>query len=139
MTDKLSKKHRSWNMSRIRSKNTSPEMRVRSVLHKQGYRFRLHQDNLPGNPDLVLKKFRLAIFVHGCFWHRHKGCKFAYLPKTNTEFWDDKFNKNIERDQRVEDKLHDLGWKTLTIWECETKNAEIIIDKVKKNSNENNY
>ena len=130
MADKLSKKHRSWNMSRIRSKNTSPEMRVRSVLHKQGYRFRLHHENLPGKPDLILKKFRLAIFVHGCFWHRHKGCKFAYRPKTNTEFWDNKFNKNIERDQRVEGKLHDLGWKTLTIWECESKHEEIIVEKV---------
>ena len=122
MVDRITKEHRSWNMSRIRSKDTSPEKRVRSFLHRAGFRFRLHVKSLPGSPDIVLPKHRTAIFVHGCFWHRHPGCRFAYTPKTRTNFWQNKFKQNIERDQRKERLLLEAGWHVLTVWECETKN-----------------
>jgi DNA mismatch endonuclease (patch repair protein) len=91
MTDRLSREHRSWNMSRIRGKDTAPELLVRSTLHRTGYRFRLHSQTLPGRPDLMLPKYRTVVFVHGCFWHRHKCCKFAYTPKSRTAFWNAKF------------------------------------------------
>lgn len=120
MTDKISKEQRSWNMSRIRSKDTLPEKRVRSFLHREGFRFRLHVKKLPGSPDIVLAKYKTVIFVHGCYWHRHSGCKFAYNPKTRVEFWKEKFRQNIERDQRNEARLLESGWSVLTVWECET-------------------
>lgn len=126
MVDRISKQHRSWNMSRIRSKDTAPEMRVRSFLHRHGYRFRLHDKNLPGSPDIVLKKHRTAIFVHGCYWHRHLGCKYAYTPKSRVEFWEKKFEQNVERDSVKERTLQDAGWNVLTVWECETKSPEQI-------------
>ena len=120
MVDKISKEHRSWNMSRIRSKDTSPEVRVRSFLHREGFRFRLHLNDLPGRPDIVLPKYKTVIFVHGCYWHRHPDCKFAYNPKTRVEFWQEKFKKNVLRDQKNETRLHKSGWRVLTVWECET-------------------
>ena len=120
--DKISKEHRSWNMSRIRSKDTTPEKTVRSLLHKMGYRFRLHRKDLPGKPDIVLPKYKTVIFVHGCFWHRHENCKYASIPKTNTEFWLDKLNKNVERDKKNQAELKKLGWKVIVIWECEIIN-----------------
>jgi DNA mismatch endonuclease (patch repair protein) len=100
MVDHLTRAKRSWNMSRIRSGNTKPEKVVRSLLHAMGYRFRLHRKNLPGKPDIVLPKYKTVIFVHGCFWHRHPGCKNATMPKTNTEFWEDKLSQNIDRDRK---------------------------------------
>jgi DNA mismatch endonuclease, patch repair protein len=121
MADSLTKEHRSWNMSRIKSTNSKPEIVVRSLLHCMGYRFRLHRKDLPGKPDIVLPKYRTVIFVHGCFWHRHLNCKYAYSPKTRKEFWNNKFLKNIERDNLVKRSLEDIGWKVLIIWECETK------------------
>lgn len=121
MTDRLTKEKRSWNMSRIRSKDTSPEMRVRSYLHKAGFRFRLHGKELPGRPDIILPKYETVIFVHGCYWHRHIGCKLAYMPKTRVEFWQEKFRKNVERDRIKEKKLLDAGWTVLTVWECMTR------------------
>lgn len=121
MTDRLSREKRSWNMSRIRSKDTSPEMRVRSYLHKAGFRFRLHEKSLPGRPDIVLPKYRTVIFVHGCFWHRHLGCKLAYMPKTRVEFWREKFRHNVERDRVKKDQLLESGWTVLTVWECMSK------------------
>lgn len=121
MTDRLSKEKRSWNMSRIRSKDTSPEMRVRSYLHKAGFRFRLHEKNLPGRPDIVLPKYETVIFVHGCYWHRHPGCKLAYMPKTRVEFWQEKFRQNVERDRVKKDQLLESGWTVLTVWECMSK------------------
>lgn len=124
MTDRISKEHRSWNMSRIRSKGTEPERRVRSTLHRMGYRFRLHRKELAGIPDIVLKKYRTVIFVNGCFWHRHKGCKFAYTPKSRIDFWQQKFNENIHRDREVLKDLTNLDWRVLTIWECQTENPE---------------
>ncbi|MES0491809.1 MAG: DNA mismatch endonuclease Vsr, partial [Leptospirales bacterium] len=97
MTDLLSKEKRSWNMSRIQGKNTKPELIVRSYLHSLGYRFRIHRKDLPGKPDIVLTKYKLVIFVHGCYWHRHKNCKLAYTPKSNVDFWLKKFDENIVR------------------------------------------
>jgi len=124
--DRLSKEKRSWNMRRIPSSNTKPEIKVRRQLHALGYRFRLHRADLPGKPDIVLPKHRLAILVHGCFWHRHRGCKYAYSPKTRTEFWKNKFNSNVQRDQLVIQELERLGWNTAIVWECETRNADSL-------------
>lgn len=117
--DSLSPEHRSWNMSRIRSTNTKPELRVRSLLHRMGFRFRLHRNDLPGKPDIILPRLKTVIFVHGCYWHRHPGCKFAYEPKTRVEFWTAKFADNVERDKRNRDALDALGWRVIVIWECE--------------------
>ena len=118
--DRISKEHRSWNMSRIKSGNTKPEIVVRSLLHKLGYRFRLHRKDLPGKPDIVLPRYNSVVFVHGCFWHRHNGCKKATVPKTKNIFWREKFKGNIERDIKVQEELQSMGWKILIIWECET-------------------
>lgn len=126
MTDIISKERRSWNMSRIRGKNTQPELIVRSVLHKMGYRFRLHRKNLPGKPDIVLPKYKTVIFVHGCFWHRHKGCKFAYIPKSRISFWNRKFDRTLQLDKINLNKLKRLGWNVLTIWECDISNTNKI-------------
>ena len=117
-------------MSAIKSKNTKPEIKVRKVLHSMGYRFRLHSKNLPGSPDIVLPKFKTVIFVHGCFWHRHKNCKYASTPKTRQEFWNKKFKTNIERDLEIQDKIKNLDWRSVVIWECETKNMENLRDKI---------
>lgn len=128
MTDIISKEKRSWNMSRIQGRNTKPEIIVRSLLHKAGYRFRLHKKDLPGKPDIVLFKYKTIIFVHGCFWHRHLGCKYSYTPKTRTDFWESKFKHNMSRDIENITELKGLGWKVLVIWECET------IDEIALNS-----
>jgi DNA mismatch endonuclease, patch repair protein len=122
--DNISKKKRSWNMSQIKGKNTKPELKVRSLLHSMGYRFRLHRKDLPGKPDIVLPKYKTAIFVHGCFWHRHSMCKYAYTPKSRVEFWESKFRNNIKRDEVNIKKLRGLGWNVVIIWECQTKNLE---------------
>src|SRR5438309_147923 len=117
--DRLSKEQRSWNMGRIRSRNTGPEITVRSALHRLGFRFRLHSKALPGKPDIVLPKWNHVIFVHGCFWHRHSGCKMAYTPKSRSEFWSEKFKQNVARDEAAQLALTTLGWTVSTIWECE--------------------
>jgi DNA mismatch endonuclease, patch repair protein len=124
--DRLTPSHRSWNMSRIRGKDTKPEVRVRSALHRMGYRFRLHSRNLPGKPDIVLPKHATVVFVHGCFWHRHPGCRFAYTPKSRIEFWQAKFDRNVERHREVEEQLEELGWSVVVIWECETTKPETL-------------
>jgi DNA mismatch endonuclease (patch repair protein) len=121
MTDSLSPAKRRWNMSRIRSKNTKPEILVRSALHKMGYRFRLHQKYLPGTPDIILPKYNTVIFVHGCFWHRHDGCKYCYTPKSRENFWRSKFQDNVKRDIKDTEELINLGWRVIVIWECEAK------------------
>jgi DNA mismatch endonuclease, patch repair protein len=121
MTDHLSPEDRSWNMSRIKGKNTKPEKTVRSALHKMGYRFRLHRKDLPGKPDIVLTKYKTVIFVHGCFWHQHKGCKYAYQPKIRVKFWRKKFQGNFERDIRTRKELRKMNWKPKVVWECQTK------------------
>ena len=118
--DSQTKEHRSWNMSRIRSTDTKPEMLVRSFLHRNGFRFRLHVKNLPGHPDIVLPKHRTVIEVRGCFWHRHPGCKSATTPSSNSDFWQAKFKRNIERDKQHADELTALGWQLIVVWECET-------------------
>ncbi len=106
-------------MSRIRAENTRPEVLIRSALHRMGYRFRLHVRTLPGSPDIVLPKLKTVIFVHGCFWHRHPKCKYAYNPKSRIDFWQTKFRRNVERDQAVIKKLRALGWKVKIVWECQ--------------------
>ena len=121
--DRLTPEHRSWNMSRIRSANTKPEKVVRSILHACGFRFRLHRKTLPGKPDIVLPKLNTVIFVHGCFWHRHEGCRYAYTPKSRVEFWTRKLERNRQRDVENVSALHALGWRTLVVWECETKDT----------------
>lgn len=130
MTDRISPERRSWNMSRIRSKNTSPEMRVRSFLHRAGFRFRLHVKNLLGRPDIVLPKYRTVIFVHGCYWHRHSDCKqgtyFPKVPRQGVEFWKQKFANTVERDLRNRVALEKAGWIVIILWECETKSEEQI-------------
>jgi DNA mismatch endonuclease (patch repair protein) len=114
---------RSRMMSGIRSKDTQPEMLVRKYLHSQGFRYRLHARKLPGSPDLVLPKYKVAIFVHGCFWHRHHGCRYATTPASNAERWKLKFDTNTERDARKENMLRAAGWRVIVVWECELKRA----------------
>ena len=121
MVDRVSEERRSWNMSRIRARNTKPEIAVRKLLHSMGYRFRLHRKELPGSPDIVLPKFRTAIFVHGCYWHRHPDCRFAYTPKSRVDFWTRKFDENVARDRRVISDLSAAGWRVLIVWECEVR------------------
>ena len=124
MADRISEEKRSWNMSRIKGSDTKPEIAVRSFLHRQGLRFRVNDKNLPGKPDIVLKKYRTIVFVDGCFWHRHTGCKFAYTPKSRTEFWIKKFKSNVKRDRIVNPMLKEQSWNVVRIWQCETKTSE---------------
>ncbi|HQC82107.1 MAG TPA: very short patch repair endonuclease [Bacillota bacterium] len=136
MTEKLTKEQRSWNMSRVRSVDTNPEKIVRSWLHLNGWRFRLHDKTLPGSPDIVMKKYGTVIFIHGCFWHSHQGCRRATIPKTNREFWEKKLKGNLERDKKAREQLSQMGWKVIVIWECEVKNGkfkDIIIKSLKPN------
>lgn len=123
---------RSALMSRIRGKNTKPEMAVRRKLHAMGYRYRLHVHSLPGTPDLVFPGRRKIIFVHGCFWHRHQGCQYAAVPKTRPEFWQEKFRQNVERDKKAIDELNAGDWDVLIVWECEVKNLELLQERLRK-------
>ena len=133
MSDKLTPEKRSWNMSRIKGKDTKIEVEVRKYLFSKGYRFRKNDKRYPGKPDIVLPKYHVAIFVHGCFWHRHEGCKDATTPKTRTDFWLEKFDKNVKSDQIKQEKLRELGWKVIVIWECELKRSfQKTMDKVEK-------
>ncbi len=118
MIDQPCSEHRKWNMSQIKGKNTKPEMLVRSILHRHGYRFRLHVDSLPGKPDIVLPKYKIAIFVHGCFWHMH-GCNNSRIPATRHVWWKEKLESNVRRDRRIFEELQSLGWKVLVVWECQ--------------------
>lgn len=122
--DTLVKEERSRLMSRIGAKNTKPEILLRKYLHAKGIRFRLHRTDLPGRPDVVLPKYKAAIFVHGCFWHQHPGCKKARVPKSNVDFWEAKFARNAERDARKTRDLEALGWRVLVVWECEIESAD---------------
>lgn len=124
--DILVPEQRSSLMSRIRSKDTAPEMTVRRLAHALGFRFRLHRRDLPGSPDLVFPSHRKVILVHGCYWHRHEGCRYAYSPKSNTKFWQSKFEANIARDQRAASALETFDWNVLVIWECETRNVDTL-------------
>lgn len=116
-------------MAAIRGRDTGPEMVLRRYLHAAGLRYRLHDSKLPGRPDVVLSRDRIAVFVHGCFWHRHPGCRFAAMPRTRQAFWSDKFAANVARDQRVEDRLRSMGWQPLVIWECEVRD-EFLLDEL---------
>ena len=118
-------------MSKIKGKDTKPEKIVRSLLHQMGYRFRLHRLDLPGNPDIVLPKFRKVIFVHGCFWHGHKNCMRAKRPTTNKKFWNEKLSKNIKRDRKYPKELKKLGWRTLVVWQCEIKDKGLLMNKLR--------
>ena len=128
--DKFTTAERSGFMSKVHGKNTSPELRVRRALHALGYRFRLHRKDLPGKPDIVLTKYKLCIFVHGCFWHQHPGCKRATIPVNNREFWIKKFTDNARRDENAVTELTLLGWNVLRIWECQTKNQVELVNLV---------
>jgi DNA mismatch endonuclease, patch repair protein len=132
MTDTVSREKRSAIMAAVRSRDTTPEKFVRSLLHRLGYRFRLHRKDLPGRPDIVLPRHRAVVFVHGCFWHAHR-CKAGdRLPATNTEFWRNKRNENVIRDRAAIGRLPKLGWHVLVVWECETRNARALASKVKR-------
>ena len=119
MADKLTPERRSWNMSRIRGRDTSIEVMVRKYLFAHGFRFLKNDKRYPGKPDIVLPKYHTVIFVHGCFWHQHSNCKKATRPKTNTKFWNDKLEKNVLNDQKHSRELREQGWNVITIWECE--------------------
>lgn len=125
MTDRHSPEIRSYNMSQIKSKNTKPEMLTRKFLFSKGFRYRINVKSLPGQPDIVLKKYRVAIFINGCFWHGHKNCKYFVVPKTKTEWWVSKINSNKLRDEKNNKQLKDEGWSVLVIWECELKKDKI--------------
>ncbi|RTE93076.1 DNA mismatch endonuclease Vsr [Bradyrhizobium sp. LVM 105] len=127
MADTLDKQQRSALMSRIGPSNSKPEMAVRSCLHGLGFRFGLHNSRLLGTPDIVLRKHKTLVFVHGCFWHRHTGCRKATSPKTRVEFWQDKFLANVRRDRRVRRKLRADGWRVITVWECQTVERDRLI------------
>jgi DNA mismatch endonuclease (patch repair protein) len=130
--DVYSPAKRSYLMSRVRGRNTRAEVDVRRLLHGMGYRFRLHCAELPGRPDIVLPRFRTVVFVHGCFWHRHRSCKKATTPSTNQRFWHDKFEANVKRDRRNQHRLRRMGWKVIVVWECEVRDEERLKAKLER-------
>jgi DNA mismatch endonuclease, patch repair protein len=130
--DTLTWAHRSWNMSRIKGCNTAPECRVRSILHKMGFRFSLHRKDLPGKPDIALRRYKSVVFVHGCFWHRHKGCKDATLPKTRRIFWRSKLTRNAIRDKMKYAALRTMGWGVIVVWECEIGKSRILALRLRR-------
>ena len=132
MTDNLSAEDRSRCMSHIRSRGMKPERAVRSIVHRAGYRFRLHRRDLPGKPDVVLPKHRSVIFVHGCFWHGHQDCPRSKRPSSNVEFWNRKLDTNLGRDERNRDQLRMLGWSSSVIWECQTKSRDMLLRKLRE-------
>jgi DNA mismatch endonuclease (patch repair protein) len=129
--DIWSKEKRSIVMSKIKGKNTKPEIKLRSQLFKKGFRFRIHKKDLPGKPDIVLPKYKLAIFVHGCFWHYHKDCKEGRIPSTNSEFWKEKLENNMAKDEKHVEALKINGWRVMVIWECEIENKiDLVMKKI---------
>ena len=131
MADVHTPEQRSYNMSRIKGRDTQPEKTLRSLLHKNGLRFRIHDKRLPGHPDIVLPKYRSVIFVHGCFWHRHPGCRYATVPETRSAFWKEKFSRNVERDRRNILLLEEAGWNPIVVWECELKkDPDSVLKKI---------
>jgi DNA mismatch endonuclease (patch repair protein) len=130
MPDRLTREQRSLLMASIRGKDTRPERLVRGVLHRMGFRFRLHRRDLPGKPDVVLPRWRTILFVHGCFWHQHHDCKGATTPRSHSDFWREKFARNAERDARVAAQLRDLGWRVEVVWECETRKPELLAERL---------
>ncbi|UYP84518.1 very short patch repair endonuclease [Pseudomonas asiatica] len=129
--DTITPEQRSLLMKKIRGQHTKPELVVRSTCHALGLRFRLHRKDLPGSPDLVFPKYKLCLFVHGCFWHRHNACRYSYTPKSNQQFWLAKLKRNAERDTEKEKALRALGWHVAVIWECETKEKQSLINKIR--------
>ena len=123
MTDHISPEHRSWNMKQIKDRDTKIEVKVRKWLFSEGLRFRKNDNRYPGKPDIVLPKYKTIIFINGCFWHRHEGCKYATMPKTRVEYWNEKFERNIRNDALHKQQLEELGWKVIVLWECELKKA----------------
>lgn len=132
MADKFTLEERSRIMAKVKSQNTKPEKKVRSLLHKMGYRFRLYRKDLPGKPDIVLPKFRTSVFVHGCFWHGHIGCRRSVRPTSNADFWNAKLDKNQRRDAEAIEKTELLGWKPFVIWECETRDLQALETRIKR-------
>lgn len=126
MTDIVNSKRRSEMMARVRGRDTAPELAVRRIAHRMGFRFRLHRKGLPGRPDLVFPRHRVVVFVHGCFWHRHEGCRYASTPKSRVAFWTEKFTANVARDARQQAALRALGWQVLVIWECESNRPAFV-------------
>jgi DNA mismatch endonuclease (patch repair protein) len=124
MPDVFDKEQRSKVMSKVHGENTSPELTVRSLLFSMGYRYRLHRKDLPGKPDIVLPRHKKIIFVHGCFWHQHERCKAAERPTSNTDYWNKKLDRNVERDNNNREKLGEMGWQVLIVWECQIKNRQ---------------
>ncbi|MCC6914904.1 MAG: DNA mismatch endonuclease Vsr [Rhodospirillaceae bacterium] len=132
MVDHLTPEERSRNMSRVPNRNTGPEIIVRKLCHALGFRFRLHSRHLPGSPDLVFPRLRSAVFVHGCFWHRHKGCRRASVPASRRDYWMAKFDRNVARDRKAIRDLRKMGWRVLVVWECQTKKTTTISNKIKR-------
>ena len=132
MVDTFSRVKRSWVMSRVPQRETNPEIEVRALLRMLGVRYRLNVRSLPGSPDLVVRSQRKAVFVHGCFWHRHPGCKFASTPKTRTDYWNEKFARNIARDRRATAALRKLGWTTIVIWTCQLRRKEMVARRLRR-------
>jgi DNA mismatch endonuclease (patch repair protein) len=130
--DKLTAERRSANMRQIRSKNTTPELTLRSLLHRLGYRFRLHRKDLPGKPDVVFPSRQKVIFVHGCFWHQHPGCREGRVPGSRRDYWEPKLNRNQSRDAASQAALEELGWRFLVVWECELKDTDAALRRVKR-------
>lgn len=140
MPDHISKEKRSWNMTQIKSKNTSIEVKVRKYLYHKGFRYRKNFKDLPGTPDIFLRKYNITIFINGCFWHHHYNCKLAYIPKTRTNYWLKKLNKNVENDIKVEKLLVQMGYKVIIVWECELKECfeyrmKELIEEIEENEN----
>ena len=128
--DTLTREQRSERMSRVRNKDTKPELALRRLVHALGYRYRLHASNLPGHPDLVFAIRRKVIFMHGCFWHRHEGCPQSRMPKSRVRFWKTKLNANRERDQANQGKLNELGWDYMIVWECEIGDTDVLASRI---------
>ncbi|TVQ30812.1 MAG: DNA mismatch endonuclease Vsr [Phycisphaeraceae bacterium] len=128
--DVLTPKQRRRNMQAIRSSGSRAELIVRRLVHSMGYRYRLHRSDLPGTPDLVLPRHRKIIFVHGCFWHRHPRCRYAYTPGSNVAFWKKKFNENVARDRRVSRELQRMGWKVIIVWECQCRDPDKLAERL---------
>jgi len=132
MTDVFTKEKRSWIMSRVKGRDTKPEILVRSFVHRMGFRFRVQRRDLPGNPDIVLPRHGKVILVHGCFWHGHKRCPRSKRPTTNKGFWNKKLDRNIERDKQFRRMLRSMGWKVLVVWQCETRKPEKLLGKLER-------
>jgi len=130
VADHVDPRKRSLIMAAVHSKNTGPELAVRKIVHSLGYRYRLHVDTLPGKPDLVFRSRRKVVFVHGCFWHRHRHCRYASSPTTRKKFWEAKFAANVARDRRTLRSLKRMGWRAMTVWQCELKKSERLIRRL---------